>query len=792
MYNNNILKGTKAEVLKNLSALGFPVPEVFYFRVKEWVMNPDDILADIQSKYHNHNKLAIRSSAQAEDTSDASMAGAFESFLNIKTRNMDDIKQAINCVIDSFDDNPQNHVLVQPMVENVAMSGVVMTKVLDDGSPYYVVNFDDSTGRTDTVTSGSAINKTVYIYNGVKDEYFDSPYLLIVLSLVKKIELAIPNIPLDIEYAVDKDKVISLLQARRITTVNKWNDEINSLVSSRMSFLEDYLRRLMERRPGIFGSTTLLGIMPDWNPAEMIGVVPHPLSMSLYRELITKSSWRIAREEMGYRKLPNVELMVSVYGRAYIDVRNSINSFLPAGISPEICEKLTNAYLNRLENNPHLHDKIEFDIVLTAYDFSYDEVYAQRYPGLLSREEYLKYKGALRALTSKAIEDSDKSSLNIALSKIDKLAITQKENVEVGDDPFSLADHINTLKHECIKYGTIPFSIIARHGFIAETLLRSAVKMGGISQQRIDAFKKSVKTIASEMSKDYEKVCSRTISVADFNESYGHLRPSSYDIMSPTYRDRKDLFSGEPQKHVKPGSFKLSSKERKNIGIMLLEHGFDSISADDLFLHAKKSIVGREYAKFIFTKHLSDIIEKIAKWGRYIGFNRAEMSMLTFKDIQKVLLSPLTNGTKEYYRAKIELSESDFKLASSFKLSYLIRSVKDIYIAPMQRSAANYVGNKRIERPVVVLRPYQKDEPAMEDKIVCIEGADPGYDWIFTRNIAGLITKYGGANSHMAIRCAEYDIPAAIGCGEQPFDKISNSKKVILDCKGKKIEPIQY
>ena len=48
----------------------------------------------------------------------------------------------------------------QTMVENVAMSGVVMTKVLDDGSPYYVINFDDSTGMIDTVTGGTAINKT--------------------------------------------------------------------------------------------------------------------------------------------------------------------------------------------------------------------------------------------------------------------------------------------------------------------------------------------------------------------------------------------------------------------------------------------------------------------------------------------------------------------------------------------------------------------------------------------------------------------------------------------------------
>ena len=109
----------------------------------------------------------------------------------------------------------------------------------------------------------------------------------------------------------------------------------------------------------------------------------------------------------------------------------------------------------------------------------------------------------------------------------------------------------------------------------------------------------------------------------------------------------------------------------------------------------------------------------------------------------------------------------------------------------MQRSSPNFIGNQRIEGEVVELTPYLEDIPDLKGKIICIEGADPGYDWIFTRNIAGLITKYGGANSHMAIRCAEYDLPAAIGCGEQPFERVINSKKCLLDCQGKRLEPIE-
>ena len=33
----------------------------------------------------------------------------------------------------------------------------------------------------------------------------------------------------------------------------------------------------------------------------------------------------------------------------------------------------------------------------------------------------------------------------------------------------------------------------------------------------------------------------------------------------------------------------------------------------------------------------------------------------------------------------------------------------------------------------------------------------------FSHNIRGLVTKYGGANSHMAIRCLELSIPIGVG-----------------------------
>ena len=73
---------------------------------------------------------------------------------------------------------------------------------------------------------------------------------------------------------------------------------------------------------------------------------------------------------------------------------------------------MVEAYIDRLDNNPYLHDKIEFEVVHTAYDFDFENKFNERYPELLSTEEFLVYKSLLRKLTQKAINDDYNSSIN--------------------------------------------------------------------------------------------------------------------------------------------------------------------------------------------------------------------------------------------------------------------------------------------------------------------------------------------------------------------------------------------
>ena len=98
----------------------------------------------------------------------------------------------------------------------------------------------------------------------------------------------------------------------------------------------------------------------------------------------------------------------------------------------------------------------------------------------------------------------------------------------------------------------------------------------------------------------------------------------------------------------------------------------------------------------------------------------------------------------------------------------------------------NFITQKQVTGPIV----NHELLASLAGAVVCIPNADPGFDWLFAYPIVGLITAWGGANSHMAIRCAEFNIPAAIGCGEQIFQRIVNSSVVELNTVNNTIKSI--
>ena len=113
---------------------------------------------------------------------------------------------------------------------------------------------------------------------------------------------------------------------------------------------------------------------------------------------------------------------------------------------------------------------------------------------------------------------------------------------------------------------------------------------------------------------------------------------------------------------------------------------------------------------------------------------------------------------------------------------------KNLYNFEESENKINFFGNKKVVGKISYLKKDNINN--LKDCIVCIDNADPGYDFIFNRKIKGLVTQYGGANSHMSIRCAELSIPAAIGVGEKKFQEIICSKSIEIDSINKNINTI--
>lgn len=116
--------------------------------------------------------------------------------------------------------------------------------------------------------------------------------------------------------------------------------------------------------------------------------------------------------------------------------------------------------------------------------------------------------------------------------------------------------------------------------------------------------------------------------------------------------------------------------------------------------------------------------------------------------------------------------EHEIKIADHHRRLHCIR---DRIAASMQR------------HPHLLVCSHQERD-SLEGAIVAIPSADPGFDWIFSRKIAGFITAFGGANSHMAIRANELGVPAVIGTGELLYRRWSSARKLCIDCASQLVE----
>lgn len=767
--------GTKAESLEAIAPLlrGARVLPQVRFPVEQWRANPRSVLGAIGAEPWGSGAVIVRSSARSEDGAEKnSQAGRYDSVPGVSGDAA--IARAVEQVIRSFADEARadDQIFVQPMLERVAMAGVVFSRT-PDGAPYFVVNYDDHSGRTDRVTGGDGDNLKTFLCLRSQPEKCP-PHIAPVVSLVLELETLLNCDAIDVEFAVGGDGLLYLLQVRPLA-VHSSDHAIDARVESALGDIARKVELLSRPHPYLHGSRNVFGVMPDWNPAEIIGVRPWPLSLSLYRELITDAIWAYQRDNYGYQNLRSFPLLVNFHGLPYIDVRVSFNSFVPRDIPDDLAGRLVNYYIERLLQEPHLHDKVEFEIVFSCYTLDLPKRLQRLADGGFSPADLSELSGALRRLTNRIVR-GETALWRRDREKIDRLV----ERFQVIDSSHNdKISRIYWLIEDCKRYGTLPFAGLARAGFIAVQMLRSLVDAGVLGSDEASAFMASVDTVASRIGRDFAQ-----LSKDAFVARYGHLRPGTYDILSPRYDEAPDLYfdwSGlRPPAAVTQG-FALSETQSRRIAELLREHQLE-IDVHGLMEFIRAGIEGREYAKFVFTRSLSRALSLIADLGEEHGLTPEDCAFLNY-DVFPALYSG-SGCVREVLRESVAQGKERFALTRHIVLPPLIASPADAIAFHVPPTQPNFITRTSVTAPVASIA----DPPeSFAGRILFVPSADPGFDWIFTRGIGGFVTKFGGANSHMAIRASELGIPAVIGAGETLFARWQAARKLCLDCTNQKV-----
>lgn len=363
---NNKSKGTsKADILVELrsklkTAL---IEDIHVFTVNEWKKGRSNVLEIIKERFAPE-PVIVRSSSRSEDTEKYSQAGCFHSEAGVNPLDLGRLTSAIENVIRSYRDknsvSGHDQVIVQTETRSVRVSGVVFTRALGTNSPYYVINYDDVSGKTSTVTGGRA-GAMVCVLRSTKLPGENRWAKL--METVGEIEEHFPGSPLDIEFAVTENGKVVIFQVRSLAANRELPIPDEKHIKDLIDSMKAKFLRFTRHVPHLSGKRAIFGDMPDWNPAEMIGNRPNTLDYTLYSFLITDSVWHEARSTLGYKDVYPGELMTSFGKRPYIDARVSFNSFVPEDVPPELCERLVNYYLDKLEKHPEKQDKVEFEIV---------------------------------------------------------------------------------------------------------------------------------------------------------------------------------------------------------------------------------------------------------------------------------------------------------------------------------------------------------------------------------------------------------------------------------------------
>jgi hypothetical protein len=681
------------------------------------------------------SRYAVRSARVDEDAAGAGGAGRWLTRLDVPPTG---VAQAIDAVFASYDAPvPGDRVLLQPYVTGVRAALVASSHAPGDGAPYRTIS--RATGSDPAaITAGTVAAEVVYL---AREPGVEPPrWACGALALLREVEALVPGQPFELELVQARGRPW-LLQFRPLAAPVAEDARATGALRAARARAGRVLHRAVARR-----GPTLFGLMPDWNPAELLGEHPRPLALGLFEALVARGTWWRARAALGYRRPARDHLLVTLGGRPYVDIGASFTSLLPASLSDDDAAHAVGAWLALLAAHPERHDRVELEVALTCAEF--DGRARLREAGVGGRVA-TRLCRALDALTRTAFMPAHVAAARRAAE------IRTRRAWVAPHAPHALPGALLRLRREAAR----PFAVAARLDFIGAALLRSAARRGAIDPSLVDRLRAAAGTAAGSV---------RAAAAAGEPTLDAALRPGTFDIDAPSRPVSAVAGLSAPPCPPRP------TPDLDDVDALLRAVGW-SLDAATLLRMAEDAARARELGKLALARGLGALLSGLAGWGQLAGLDRAALGWLTPAELVRHADDP------GRLREAIARARQRHAEEAPLRMPTLLARAEDLSVVACAANRPTFLGTTAAEGPVVRVDRATRFERITGGAVLLIESADPGYDGVFARAPAALLTAFGGPQSHMALRCVELGVPAALGLGTERLRRLAASARLRID-----------
>ncbi len=737
-------KGFALGLMKNA---GFPVPDGLILTdvpssAEEW--------SQIFSwwKKSGSPKLAIRSSAVGEDSSEQSFAGQNSTYLNIETEG--GIKKAIlNCFQSMYKkssslyrehflkekahDSKMN-VVLQIMV-NPKYSGVFFSVDPRNNEKGWIAEAIEGLGED--LVSGK---KTPWHF---EEKKISSTDIFNIDELVKTGN-AIRDffeLEIDMEWAIDQENNLKVLQARPITALSGKSEE------KRM--INEELKRLKATHPKntIWDGATF---------AEWSGP-PTELTFSIWKEAFAKNhAFSKALKKLGYlginEELPNEthSLLEKIFDRAHVN----ISMMAPFYFGPI-------PYRLEYDHGPKL--KFDFSKMnLKTFILT---------PFTMARMVDVSFR--LSSERQKWLSECAKELANFSAKSFRAREINYYQNFSNEELFKSFELEVKQFYDEHLVWPLVLITLIESTTTTLKALLKGVLSEAEIENKMNTWLGVGIHTVTMDMNVEYAEASLDPSKRSYFLGKYGHRGPGELELSNPRWLELADS-----------AFVKMTREEKK-------AHNKSDVSVESEIQNLntyKKQVIEKEW---LLLKEMLELREnwkmKLLSPYSHIRFLALEISKRFNLGSDIFWLSHEEIINKDFDKSKAQKRKNHSEMSKSIYLPSIVdlSKLENILTNKNESNAKTLTGEslspglvfgeiRIVTDPDIV---NTNDWP--ENTILVAESTDPGWTGLFLKSKAVIVEK-GGVLSHCAIVAREMNLPAISGI-KQCHLRFKDGDKIWVD-----------